>query len=505
MKKFLVLIAAFVLVGFGSSLAQDSVDVTFRVNMSVKIKETYFNPATEVVTVPGGFNNWLNEPPANNTKTMSDADGDSIYTKTYKVAKNTTYEYKYNIGLGWEGKDEQIGGNRSVAVGTTDLVLPVVWFNNDSIVTLVGNGNILFKVDMSVMSEVGIFDVVNDSLQVRGSFNGWSDGDPLRSKMFQDPLDANKFFLNVPFTNVGLNEDQAYKFYVDLANPGIWTDGWERPNSQGGGNRNVLFLGQPNQEANDAYYDDISPEWVIEDGKNLSVTFRVNMQPATAPPTNFNAATDTVWWICEQPSFTRSQGWTDTDEMKVLQLTDPESDLIYTGTLQVADPSFNSFQYRYAFKNTSGWSFEPAGFGDFAYRVRYIGQSAPRTFPVNPWTMPVDTWTNSEVKPDQETDPYTSLDVEDNTLALDKFDLSQNYPNPFNPATIIRFNVPETQLVSLKVYDVLGNEVAILVDREMSAGQYEYYFSAANLSTGVYFYTLTAGDFTVTKKMMLIK
>jgi hypothetical protein len=75
------------------------------------------------------------------------------------------------------------------------------------------------------------------------------------------------------------------------------------------------------------------------------------------------------------------------------------------------------------------------------------------------------------------------------------FNLKQNYPNPFNPATIIDYAVPSNEFVSLKVYDILGREVITLVNEQKNAGYYSISFNASNLSSGVYFYKLTAGDF----------
>jgi hypothetical protein len=95
-----------------------------------------------------------------------------------------------------------------------------------------------------------------------------------------------------------------------------------------------------------------------------------------------------------------------------------------------------------------------------------------------------------------------------------EFSLEQNYPNPFNPSTRIEFIVPanviesETkkfQLVTLKVYDVLGNEIATLVNEEKPAGSYDVKFDASQLSSGIYFYKLKAGSFVGTKKMLLLK
>jgi photosystem II stability/assembly factor-like uncharacterized protein len=87
----------------------------------------------------------------------------------------------------------------------------------------------------------------------------------------------------------------------------------------------------------------------------------------------------------------------------------------------------------------------------------------------------------------------------------EKFSLSQNYPNPFNPSTKIVFQIANFGFVSLKVYDVLGNDVATLVDKYKPAGYYEVEFNASNLSSGLYFYQLKAGILSESKKMILIK
>ena len=95
--------------------------------------------------------------------------------------------------------------------------------------------------------------------------------------------------------------------------------------------------------------------------------------------------------------------------------------------------------------------------------------------------------------------------VEDEGHIPGKFVLNQNYPNPFNPSTTISYQIPSQQFVTLKVYDVLGNEVAVLVNEYRNAGSYEVNFNSSNLTSGVYFYTLRAGDFIQTKKMLLLK
>lgn len=90
-------------------------------------------------------------------------------------------------------------------------------------------------------------------------------------------------------------------------------------------------------------------------------------------------------------------------------------------------------------------------------------------------------------------------------LVPNTFKLNQNYPNPFNPATTINFSIPKNGFVTLRIFDVTGREVANLVNQNLIAGEYKYDFNAANLNSGVYFYTLKGENFSETKKMMLIK
>lgn len=86
-----------------------------------------------------------------------------------------------------------------------------------------------------------------------------------------------------------------------------------------------------------------------------------------------------------------------------------------------------------------------------------------------------------------------------------EYNLAQNYPNPFNPSTTIRYSIPQTSRVVIKVYDILGNEIALLIDEEKTVGTYELTWNAASMPSGVYFYQLRVGDYVNTKKMVLMK
>jgi hypothetical protein len=99
----------------------------------------------------------------------------------------------------------------------------------------------------------------------------------------------------------------------------------------------------------------------------------------------------------------------------------------------------------------------------------------------------------------------TSIESLSNGAIPSTYALNQNYPNPFNPSTKIRFNLPVSETVRLKIFDVAGREVATLVDGKQDAGSFEVTFDGADLASGVYFYRLEAGSYTAIKRMMLIK
>ena len=107
----------------------------------------------------------------------------------------------------------------------------------------------------------------------------------------------------------------------------------------------------------------------------------------------------------------------------------------------------------------------------------------------------VGTWNDKSIT--------TSVNQNKNTPS--KFEILQNYPNPFNPSTTIKYHIPEAGMVTIKVYNILGQEVATLVNEMKNSGSYEVNFNANNLASGTYVYRLQAGAFVQSKKMLLLK
>jgi hypothetical protein len=112
---------------------------------------------------------------------------------------------------------------------------------------------------------------------------------------------------------------------------------------------------------------------------------------------------------------------------------------------------------------------------------------------------------NRALSPEEISLLITDVEPDNNVVVVNDFILYQNYPNPFNPITSIQYSLAEKSFVTLKVFDILGNEVTTLVNEEKLSDTYEINFDAKSLCSGVYFYSLRVGNFIDTKKMILLK
>ena len=148
-----------------------------------------------------------------------------------------------------------------------------------------------------------------------------------------------------------------------------------------------------------------------------------------------------------------------------------------------------------AYLPTAPWAVTPNGNGP---TLALINPQSDNSLP--------QSWRASKMfgTPGQLNDVYTKVEEQENGLPAAYF-LSNNYPNPFNPVTVISYQLPANNFALLKVYDVVGREVATLVNEQQQPGNYSVQFNASKFSSGLYFYTLRAGNFVQTKKMFFIK
>lgn len=138
------------------------------------------------------------------------------------------------------------------------------------------------------------------------------------------------------------------------------------------------------------------------------------------------------------------------------------------------------------------------------YTFRFTApQAAPGSFNMDLGTQPATYYCDDVVL--LKVDNPTGITVGDGPGRPERYSLSQNYPNPFNPATTVEFRIRNSEFITLKVYDLLGREVAVLVNEERDAGAHEVRFDATALAGGVYYCRLTAGGFVLSRKMLLLK
>lgn len=206
----------------------------------------------------------------------------------------------------------------------------------------------------------------------------------------------------------------------------------------------------------------------------------------------YNSVGDSVWIKSYNGSLN------NIDEGKAIAL-DKSGNVFVTGASTNVTTAFDFTTIKYSSDGTEEWTIKYTN-SDFA------GSSE------EPFGLFVDTLFNVYVTGMSALDYATVKYVQTPTLVdntsqyiPDRFTLEQNFPNPFNPSTKISWQSPVGSWQTLKVYDVLGNEVATLVYEDKTAGRHEVNFNASQLSSGIYFYKLQAGDFTGIKKLILIK
>jgi DNA/RNA endonuclease YhcR with UshA esterase domain len=461
--------------------------VTFNVNMRVKILKGEFTPSTDLLVIRGNFNGW-----SGLADQLSDTDGDSIYsiTKTFNVGDNL--EFKFVIHRSGTDFWEDRIPNRTYTVQPGTNVYNGGYFNNDSIYVPRVPIQFTFSCNMELERLSGRFNPATDTVSVNGTFNGWAS-----KQWILQPNALNPDLYEGTWTiNAGVGESIEFKFWYTPNN-------WEsRPNR-------VYTFTQDDINAGSVFYsgafNDASLATVLNQPATIKFTVYtqgavsvVNGQPFPVVNTVHIAGS-------ALPLQWPSGGWPNSDSVRMIRLYDngTNGDLVAGDKIFSRDITFPQYtvlrvEYKYSINfgdavNNGGGNDNEAGFAQnhILNMTRFMtGATTVDTF----GRMGDSYLTNITGVNDQVVTKPTT------------YSLSQNYPNPFNPTTKIRFTVPELTKVTLKVYNILGQEVAtILENKELGQGMYEYEFNAANLTSGTYIYKMTAGNFVQTRKMILIK
>jgi subtilisin family serine protease len=533
----------------------DSIALFFRVNVGNQIATGALNPATDVVGVRGldPILDWGSTKLILSPETMPEGSRNAMYSGALWVPKSMAGDvlrFKYvfgredNINTGnitWDNGDDAFNpdgdGNNNAVVGRADTTYAFKFFEGrrPPMADIV-SASVQFAVNVGVLEEFGFFNRnVGDKVSVPGGFNGWNTGSIMD---YNEAFDAWTSAYSIT-EEVGARI--AYKYFIDWdpsrtdpASPNYIPNlpgGWEEPGLTGGGDRVHVFTNETTQTTDDfgsgvAFFNSIPPQGIIRetfDGeKMMPVKFVVDMAPALDHSTPFDPAADNLYLIIQTPLFGLTQGLAVGDGLPIFD--QPEQlervkfsrvdgpGVMYELTLPVQLPTENHIGFVLAYVKpgeTGERVVNGAGFAAGRRYYRYIQPLDasdrddilwPSSAELNPITWKA---TNLDFEAPPEYGLEVSIDRE--STMPGEYALYQNFPNPFNPTTNISFTLPVSENVQLNVYNVLGQRVATLVNGTMPAGSHTVNFNAANLASGVYIYSIRAGNFVQNRTMMLVK
>jgi hypothetical protein len=460
----------------------------------------------------------------------------SFYSGVVKIPKSQVnagdvINYKFLLGSNW-GRDE-LGGqpNRTftIPVGKKDTTLQWVWYNNAAPISVVNSDTVVIKFNTNLSQAVAKGGFKNgDTVVVQGGFFGTGVDNPHQRQLARQGLTNIYSYQD---TIIGsLQKYYDYQYYWNKLGNSVREQYY-----------NFQYTGSINSEAERRQILLTSKNMVVWDtvnsvsaarrqpyfpdqsklSKNVLVTWVVDMRPAYYAIKAGKSLLDgqgsanvtyvdsiKAWGVAINGPATGGWGTWDQGLVK-----DTSARKMYDNGTHgdvAANDSFYTVQIAYTTANTKGVEFKfgiRGGDNESGYglnHVENIDDSNPtytmrvQWGSINPNFYSAWDYTNGK--------PATGTAVAEGTTVPKVFALEQNYPNPFNPATKIRFALPEQSVVELKVFNVLGQLVATLVNNEtLKSGSHTVSFDATNLASGLYFYRINAGQFTSTKKMMLIK
>ena len=533
----------------------DSIAIYFRVNMGGVTELLQFDPAVNGPVgvrgddgTSGGVLNWGTTNVVLSREDNSVNDG-SFWSGTAFVPKDSltagsVQNYKFFIensgDIDWEtGDNRTFTYTTSLVAGAKDTTLH--WVNFDRRKTtgkaLVA-ADVTFRVSTEALEGIGLFDRgLGDQIAVIGA-KGWSRPNDFIDLNFEPLLQewtGVEPFSSFPGTEI------AYKYFVtwdssrvDPTSPNYipmltLDNGWEEPSAAGGGNRIFVYGNQAQQAPEGDFGFDRqffasvpANAWFAND---IAVTFNINMAPAMDAATNtktlFNPATDSVFIQMDGSLLAVTQGFEVGDaKARVVQLTDDDNDMVYSGTWNISGPGWYQLGYVIAYGTTAtGFVTNGSGFDRGRRYYQFIHPTNVAADLSTTWpsevNLPTMDWLEGaptapltvETPPDL-TQPTSVADRGDNLP--DRFSLAQNYPNPFNPETNIQYRVAQTSQVEIKIYNLMGQLVRTLVDKQQPSGNYSIQWSGHNdagrlVSSGVYFVKMKAGEFTKIRKMAFVK
>ena len=360
-----------------------------------------------------------------------------------------------------------------------------------------------WECNMEIERLSGRFNPAEDTVAVRGDFNGWSRTDleqSINPDVYVSTVPDTIFDAVVGDTIIG-GGGEGYKFFYTPNN-------WENdPNK-------IYVLTQDDYNAGEATISRAFNDGTLSTVTNQAteVLFQVDVNDALVNGASCNngqpfPAIHTVHLAGgTQPLQWPSLGWPDNEINLMIPLNDSgldgdkvAGDGIFSTT--VTFPAYTIFLVSYKFGINYGLGPDSTGcVANWNDNENGIGDNHQfNLFPSAQFCETLDTFGVMGLK-DFVTDVESNSEVMPTAFALE-----QNFPNPFNPSTKINYSIPTEGFVTLDVYNSIGQKVAALVSETKTAGTYTVNFDASNLTSGIYFYKISSGSFSETKKMILLK
>ena len=345
-----------------------------------------------------------------------------------------------------------------------------------------------FECNMEIEILSGRFNTA-DTVAARGDFNGWG-----RTDLVPSTLDPNLYVTEMPFQDtLDVGDTVQYKFFYT-------------PNTWEGGDNKLYVITQADYDAGECLIARPFNDGTLETVTNqpTEVLFQVDVNGAISAINNQPFPVINTVHIAggTQPLQWPSLGWPNGEINLMIELNDAGNDgdkvagdMVYSTTITF--PAYTTFEVQYKFGINYGDDVNNGGGNDNENGVG--ANHVIQLFPTAWYCETLDTFGVMGEK-----DFVTDVDPVSEAVPSE-YSLEQNYPNPFNPSTTINFSIPVEAFVTLDVYNAIGQKVASLVNEDKSAGTYNVDFSASNLTSGIYFYKISAGNFTETKKMILMK